>query len=90
MARKNFAPEFWPIEKEQKHLNMLWIIYDLNINRKNPFEQRLAHFRIFLDPGIDIIGQFLGSETKSQTIIYVTQYYSDIFLSLKFTVYLEL
>jgi hypothetical protein len=39
--------EFWPIEKEKKHLNKLWIMYKFNRNKKNPFEQKLANFKIF-------------------------------------------
>jgi hypothetical protein len=39
-----FSPEFWPIEKEKKHLNKRR--YKFKRNKKNPFEQKLAHFKI--------------------------------------------
>ena len=26
---------------------MLWIMFDFNRNKKNPFEQNLAHFKVF-------------------------------------------
>ena len=28
-------------------MNMLWIMYEFNKNKKSPFEQNLAHFKVF-------------------------------------------
>jgi hypothetical protein len=42
-----FFSEFWLIEKEKNNLNMLWIMYEFNRNKKNPFEQKSAHFIFF-------------------------------------------
>jgi hypothetical protein len=39
--------EFWAIEKEKNNLNMLWIMCEFNRNKKNPFQQKLAHFEVF-------------------------------------------
>ena len=39
---------------------MLWIMYKINVNKQNPFEQKLAHLKV---PETDIMGQFLGPET---------------------------
>ena len=33
--------------KRKNNLNMFWIMYDFNRNKKNPFEQILAHFKVF-------------------------------------------
>ena len=42
-----FSPtEFWPIETEKNNLNIVWIMYEFNRNKKNPFELKLAHFNI--------------------------------------------
>jgi hypothetical protein len=41
--------EFWPTQKRKKKLNNLWIMYELNRSKKNPFEQKLAHLKIFPD-----------------------------------------
>ena len=35
------------LEHIQKKFNMLWIMYEFNKNKKNPFEQTLAHFKVF-------------------------------------------
>jgi hypothetical protein len=40
-------PDFRPREKEKNKLNMLKIIYEINRNKKNPFVQKLAHFKVF-------------------------------------------
>jgi hypothetical protein len=41
-------PEFWPIEKEKKNnLNKLCIMFEFNRNKKNQFEHKWAHFKIF-------------------------------------------
>ena len=26
---------------------MLWLMYEINRNKNNPFEQKLAHFKVF-------------------------------------------
>ena len=44
---QQFFPEFWPKEKEKNNLNMLGIMYKTNINKKNPFKQKLAHLKVF-------------------------------------------
>ena len=38
-------------------------MYELNKNKKNPFEQKLANFLDFLAPESDIMVQFLKLET---------------------------
>ena len=42
-----FVQEFWPIEKDKNKLNKLWIMYEFKRNKKNSFEQKLAHFKSF-------------------------------------------
>ena len=42
-----FFQEFWPIEKENHNLNIVWIMYESNRNKKNQFEQKLATFKVF-------------------------------------------
>ena len=38
------------------NLNMLWIMYEFIRNKKNPFEQKLAHFKIFWAQKLNISG----------------------------------
>ena len=33
--------------KRKNNLNMLWIVYEFNRNKKNPFEHKLANFKVF-------------------------------------------
>ena len=43
---------------------MLLILYEFNRNKKNPFEQKLAHLKIFwVGPETDVMVQFLAPET---------------------------
>ena len=41
---QEFFQGLWPIEKEKNYLNMIWIMYEFNKNKKNPFEQKFANF----------------------------------------------
>ena len=42
-----FYPEFWPIEEKEKQFEHALDYDDLDRNKKNQFEQILAHFKIF-------------------------------------------
>ena len=44
---KKFFQDFWPIKKEKNNLNIVWIMYKSNRNKKNQFEQKLATFKVF-------------------------------------------
>jgi hypothetical protein len=35
------------IRKRKNNLIIIWIIYDFNRKKKNPSEQKLAHFKVF-------------------------------------------